>query len=57
MPAYEYKCSTCASTVTIIRSITEMEALPVCITCAIELTRVYDTPAVTFKGNGWGAGD
>jgi len=55
MPAYDYRCPTCDSTVTIIRGITEDEVKPICITCQAEMPRAYDqAPAVTFKGKGWG---
>ena len=55
MPAYDYKCLTCESTVTIIRGIADEELAPICAHCAKEMTRSYDSaPAVTFKGTGWG---
>jgi putative FmdB family regulatory protein len=55
MPAYNYKCNTCDSTITIVRGITEDEFKPICAKCAAEMPRVYDSaPAVTFLGIGWG---
>jgi putative FmdB family regulatory protein len=55
MPVYDYKCNTCDLTMTVIRSIKDTESNPICVNCAKELSRVYDSaPAVTFKGNGWG---
>jgi putative FmdB family regulatory protein len=55
MPAYDYKCQTCDSTITIVRAITDTEATPICAHCAREMTRAYDSaPAITFKGTGWG---
>jgi putative FmdB family regulatory protein len=55
MPAYDYKCHTCDSTITIVRAITDTEATPICAHCAREMTRSYDSaPAITFKGKGWG---
>jgi putative FmdB family regulatory protein len=55
MPAYDYRCSTCDASTTVVRAISDTEARPICITCAKEMGRVYDSaPAITFKGNGWG---
>ncbi len=55
MPAYDYKCPDCNATTTVVRGISEKEAKPICITCAREMGRVYDSaPAITFKGTGWG---
>ena len=55
MPAYDYKCLTCDSTMTIIRGIAEDELKPICVKCQAEMGRSYDTaPAVQFLGIGWG---
>ena len=55
MPAYDYKCLDCNASTTVIRAISDDEAKPICITCAQEMTRSYDSaPAITFKGTGWG---
>jgi putative FmdB family regulatory protein len=55
MPAYDYKCQDCESTITIIRGIADDEQTPICAHCAREMTRSYDSaPAITFKGTGWG---
>jgi putative FmdB family regulatory protein len=53
MPAYEYRCLTCEDTTTVVRSITAEENKPICVKCALEKIRVYDKPAITFKGGGW----
>jgi predicted nucleic acid-binding Zn ribbon protein len=42
---------------TIIRSITDEENKPICAKCAQEMTRLFDKPAVTFKGDGWAGKD
>ena len=54
MPAYDYKCPDCNASTTVIRAISDDEAKPICITCAREMTRSYDSPpAVTFNGTGF----
>jgi putative FmdB family regulatory protein len=54
MPTYEYKCKTCDLKMRVIRGITEPERTPICTNCVKDLVRVYDAPAVTFMGIGWG---
>jgi putative FmdB family regulatory protein len=55
MPVYDYRCPTCDLHMTIIRGIKDTESLPICVNCAKEMQRSYDSaPAVTFKGTGWG---
>jgi putative FmdB family regulatory protein len=54
MPYYDYKCNTCDLKMSVIRKIDEPERNPLCANCVKDLVRVYDTPAVTFKGTGWG---
>jgi putative FmdB family regulatory protein len=51
MPTYEYQCQ-CGDTATIVRSITDEENKPICAKCAVEMTRIYDNPAIEFKGDG-----
>lgn len=53
MPTFSYKCLTCSLKITVIRSIKDKESFPVCVNCATETIRDYETPAVTFKGTGW----
>lgn len=54
-PAYDYKCPDCNKTTTVVRAMNDEEAKPICITCATEMARSYDSaPAITFKGTGWG---
>jgi putative FmdB family regulatory protein len=52
MPAYEYRCK-CGDTMTVVRSITDEENKPICAKCALEMIRVFDKPAITFKGGDW----
>jgi putative FmdB family regulatory protein len=54
MPIYDYKCKTCDLKMSVIRKIDEPDRTPLCATCVKDLVRVYDTPAVSFKGTGWG---
>jgi putative FmdB family regulatory protein len=54
MPIYDYKCKTCDLRMSVIRKINEPDITPVCANCLKDLIRVYDTPAVSFKGTGWG---
>ena len=51
MPIYEYKCVTCQIAFEIEKSIHE-EAYPIC--CGMEMSRVYGTFGIQFKGYGWG---
>lgn len=50
---YEYKCKSCEATVTIARSISEEEKIPMCSTCKTDYTRVYSNVGVTFNGGGF----
>ena len=57
MPSYEYQCMNCNMTLTIIRSISDKEHKPGCINCSITMTRIYQKPAIQFKGDGWAKND
>jgi putative FmdB family regulatory protein len=54
MPTYDYKCKTCELKMSVIRKIEDKERTPLCANCVKDLVRVYDAPAVTFMGIGWG---
>jgi putative FmdB family regulatory protein len=54
MPSYDYKCKTCDLKMVLTRTLKEPERIPICVNCVKDLVRVYDAPAVTFKGTGWG---
>ena len=55
MPTYVYVCNDHKPPfkLQLWRSVFESEALPECMKCKKPMTRVYDAPPVTFKGNGW----
>jgi putative FmdB family regulatory protein len=53
-PTYDYLCETCDHVVSIFRSISDTST-PVCPTCERDLNvRRYSTPALEFRGRGWG---
>lgn len=52
MPTYAYSCH--KQTVTVNRPITAPEIKPLCGKCNKEMKRIYDKPAISFRGNGWG---
>jgi len=53
MAVYEYVCNDNKHSITIQRPMTEPEGSPTCPKCDSSLTRVYNTPAVQFKGGGF----
>jgi len=53
VPTYQYKCSSCEETKSVIYGITE-EAPSVPCACGAEMKKVFSSPPVTFKGGGWG---
>lgn len=52
MAVYEYVCENKHS-ISIQRPMTEPEGSPVCPKCEAKLTRIYNVPAVQFKGSGF----
>ena len=54
MALYHYECSACLTIVEVVRSISELEVLPVCDVCGSVMKRLYAIGGVEFKGNGWG---
>lgn len=52
MPTYEFKCETCGE-VQIIHAGIREEVKPLCTTCDKPLRKVFTSPAITFKGNGF----
>lgn len=54
MATYDFKCSKCGGTFTASAPITATPPTPTCAVCSIPLTRIYNAPGLTFKGDGWG---
>ncbi len=52
MPLYEYKCSTCGSSLEILQKVNEPR-LEKCPKCGGLLKKVLSPPALQFKGSGW----
>jgi putative FmdB family regulatory protein len=50
---YDYRCPDCNSELTIERSIHEEASTPMCFECHETMSRVWDSPAITFKGKGF----
>jgi len=53
MPTYDYKCSTCETSATLITGINEKLYIPVCTKCQAEMKRDFGSPAIKFKGKGF----
>ena len=52
-PSYDYKCSACKDTATVVKGIQEKEIIPICFKCRQDMTRQFYIGAVTFKGPGY----
>jgi putative FmdB family regulatory protein len=52
MPLYEYKCSTCGSSLEVLQKVNEPR-LEKCPKCGRLLKKVLSPPALQFKGSGW----
>ncbi len=54
MPAYDYQCLLCGERKTVYRHYYLGDVIePVCDKCGVEMERVYQAPAVHYKGDGW----
>lgn len=53
MATYEYKCKECNYTITISRSINDIEEIPACGSCKIIMNKVYSMASPVFKGSGF----
>lgn len=54
MPNYEFKCFKCEQTVTVALPMGDPQ-IPKCLTCKVNMGKVFGVGAVTFRGNGWGS--
>lgn len=54
MPTYEYQCSTCDTTITQVKDLSQANTNPVCVNCQKEMERVFGLQTIIFKGTGWG---
>lgn len=54
MPTYEYKCPACSSMKPVTASFDDELIAPKCDTCLLSMVRDYSSPAVIFRGKGWG---
>ena len=54
MPTYAYQCALCGARKEITRSYLLGDIVePKCDNCGAEMMRVYEAPAVHYKGDGW----
>ena len=53
MATYEFKCETCQMTLTVDGSVHGETVAPLC--CGLLAGRVWSSPGVVFKGEGWGS--
>lgn len=54
MPTYTFACKNCDGVTTeLVQSIHESLHQPVCPKCAWPMVKVFDSPAVSFKGGGF----
>jgi putative FmdB family regulatory protein len=50
---YQYECPGDGEVIEIERSISEPEGEYACATCGAKLRRIYNAPAIEFRGKGW----
>ena len=53
MPIYEFRCGICGMSLTVDGSVHGETVAPLC--CGQLTDRVWSSPAVVFKGTGWGS--
>jgi len=55
MPTYQYSCPKCEQTISQLVPLSEEIKTPECLTCNVDMQRIFAIPSVTFKGSGWGS--
>lgn len=50
---YSYKCLNCGITYDVERSIHAEASFPICSECRTEMSRIWTSPPVQFKGKGF----
>ncbi len=53
MPTYDFTCSMCEDTITIVQAIDKKLTIPMCAKCGYKTVRSFGVSAIKFKGNGW----
>ena len=54
MPTYEYGCQECGTYGSVQRTYKEDDGGMNCPKCGLDMTRIYSTVGLVFKGDGWG---
>ena len=52
MPLYEYKCQCGKEIKEVMKEFSKFDEVEIC-SCGKEMTRVYSSPIIYFKGDGW----
>ena len=52
-PTYEYTCNECGTYGSIHRTYKEDDSGMRCPRCSVNMTRIYSTVGLVFKGEGW----
>jgi putative FmdB family regulatory protein len=53
MPTYEYSCKECGTYGSVHRTYKEDDGGMNCPKCGLDMTRIYSTVGLVFKGDGW----
>jgi putative FmdB family regulatory protein len=52
MPLFEFECNKCGKRLEVLQKINSIKE-PECPKCKLQMNRLFNTPAVHFKGKGW----
>lgn len=55
MPIYEFKCQICGASASITASMDSDLEAPKCDSDGVPMARDFSSPAIVFKGTGWGS--